>query len=79
MIQCPKYNPNKDLKQVQPNGALDLKKAFANGTIPADLQVQDSRFNEISNPAAIVGRVSDTIDAEVQSRNLQRLEPPKQE
>lgn len=74
---CPKYNPNKDIKHVSPVGALDLKSAFANNSIPADLQVDEGKFNGIDDPASIVGRVSDVIDAEVQSRELNRIKKPE--
>lgn len=73
---CPRYNPKTDLKKVSPNGALDLKEAFANNVIPADLAVQDAKFNNIDDPASIVGRVKDFIDAEVMSRELSRLKKP---
>ena len=74
---CPKYKPLKDIKKVQPTGALDLKSAFANNAIPADLAVIDSKFNAIDEPRSIVGRVRDAIDAEVQSRELSRLKKPE--
>lgn len=77
MVYICRYNPNTDIKKVSPIGALDLKAAFANNAIPADLAVQDSAFNHIDDPRSIVGRVRDTIDAEVQSRELSRLKKPE--
>lgn len=71
------YNPLTDVKKVSPDGALDLKDAFANGSIPADLSVQDAKFNGIEDPSAIVGRPRDAIDAEVMSRELSRLKKPE--
>lgn len=74
---CPRYNPRTDIKKVSPNGALDLKEAFANNVIPADLAIQEAKFNNIDDPASIVGRVKDTIDAEVMSRELSRMKVPE--
>lgn len=74
---CPAYNPNKDIKAVSPTGALDLKEAFANNAIPANLEVQAAKFNGIDDPHSIVGRVKDIIDAEVMSRELSRLKKPE--
>lgn len=76
MVYDCQYDPNRDIAPVAPDGALDLKEAFVNNAIPADLAVQDAKFNNVDDPASIVGRVRDAIDAEVLSRELSRLENP---
>ena len=76
MICCPKYNPNTDIKAVSPNGALDLKSAFANNAIPANLNVKEGRYNNIDDPSSIAGRVKDTIDAEVINRSIRDYKAP---
>lgn len=74
-----KYNPKTDIKKVSPTGALDLKAAFANNAIPANLEVTEAKFNGIDDPAAIAGRVKDTIDAEVTAKAIRDYKPPKKE
>lgn len=74
-----KYNPRTDIKKVSPTGSLDLKAAFVNNAIPANLEVTEAKFNGIDDPAAIAGRVHDTIDAEVTSKAIRDYKPPKKE
>lgn len=74
-----KYNPRTDLKKVSPTGALDLKSAYANNAIPANLQSSEANFNGIDDPSAISGRVSDAIDAAIQEKQIRGYKPPKEE
>lgn len=74
-----KYNPRTDLKKVSPTGALDLKSAYANNAIPADLQSSDAKFNGIDDPSSIAGRVTDPIDAAMQEKQIRGYKPPKPE
>lgn len=67
-----KFNPLTDLKKVAPNGALDLKSAYANKTIPANLESVDARFNGVDDPRAIIGRVKDPIDAEMLGKEIRK-------
>lgn len=69
------YNPARDIQKVAPNGALDLKEAFANNSIPSDLMTQDSKFNGIDDPISIGGRVTDMIDAEVMDNAIRNYKP----
>lgn len=74
-----KYDPIRDKVKVMPNGALDLKSAYANNSIPANVSVKDSQFNGIKDPNAIYGRVKDSIDAEVMAATARGYKPPKNE
>lgn len=74
-----KYNPRTDFKKVSPTGALDLKSAYSNNAIPANLQSSEAKFNGIDDPASISGRVSDPIDAAMQERQIRDYKPPKTE
>lgn len=67
-----KYNPVSDLKKVAPNGALDLKSAYANKTIPANLQSVDARYNGVDDPRSLIGRVKDPIDAEMIGKEIRK-------
>lgn len=71
----PKYNPVKDIQKVSPLGALDLREAFANSAIPANLMVDEGDFNDIDNPDSIATRVRDTIDAEVLDNAVRNYKP----
>lgn len=70
-----KYNPQKDIMKVSPIGSLDLKQAFANNAIPADLSVRDGHYNDIDSPEAISTRVKDKIDAEILDRSVKAYKP----
>lgn len=72
-----KYNSRTDLKKVSPTGSLDLKSAYANNAIPANLQSSEAKFNGIDDPSAIVGRVTDSIDAAIQEKQIRDYKPPK--
>lgn len=68
MIYSCRYNPGKDIQAVSPTGALDLKEAFANNAIPADLQASEGNYNGIDDPSSIGTRVTDRLDAEILDR-----------
>lgn len=72
-----KYDPVRDLKKVSPTGALDLKAAFANNAVPANLESTDSKFNGIEDPASISTRVVDPIDAAVLEKSVRSYKAPK--
>lgn len=71
-----KFDPKRDIKKVVPNGALDLKAAFANNAVPATLQSSESAYNQIDDPSSIAGRVKDRIDAEVAAKNIRDYKAP---
>lgn len=77
MLSICKFNPVRDKKRVSPTGALDLKAAFANNAIPADLQVVDGKFNGIEEPEALT-RVTDSIDAAMIEKQVRDYKPPVQ-
>ena len=79
MRYAPKYNPLKDVQKVSPLGALDLREAFANSAIPANLMVDEGDFNDIDNPDSIQTRVRDSIDAEVLDHAVRRYKPESNE
>lgn len=75
MKYAPKYNPKKDIQKVSPLGALDLREAFANSAIPANLMTEEGDFNDIDSPDAISTRVRDSIDAEVLDNAVRHYKP----
>lgn len=79
MIQSCSYEPKRDIAKVSPNGALDLKEAFKNNAVPANLQANEGRFNGVDNPESIDSRVTDKIDAEVKIKQIRDYKEPESE
>lgn len=75
----PKYNSARDIKKVNPIGALDLKSAFANNAIPSNLAVSDGKYNGVDNPDGIATRVRNRIDAEVLDKSIRDYKPESNE
>ena len=63
MVQNPKYNPSTDVQAVEQFGFIDLNDAFLNHNIPAAIDDQDISYNEIEDPASILGKPSDVFEA----------------
>lgn len=57
------YNPKKDLQEVDQFGYTDLVKAFQNGYVPGEAESIAEGFNEIEDPASIIGKPSDAFEA----------------
>lgn len=79
MVCVCKYNPKRDLKKVSPIGALDLKSAFVNNAIPADLQTSETRYNGIDDPSSIAGRPRDMIDSYMLEKQIKDYKAPENE
>lgn len=62
VCEC-KYNPEVDIQEVDQFGWINLRDAFINGTIPGDAGVDDSSYNDIEDPSAILGKPRDVFDA----------------
>lgn len=58
-----KYDPIKDLQEVDQFGFINLREAVANGVIPASAQVTEDSYNEIEDLNSIVGKPSDIFEA----------------
>lgn len=58
-----RYNPVKDCSPVSQTGFIDLKKAFANNSIPSQIVGQDTDYNGIEEPGSILGRPFDIFEA----------------
>ena len=57
------FNPERDLKDVEPFGFVDLKDAFVNRCVPSQVGESDSDYNGIDNPESILGKPADVFDA----------------
>lgn len=57
------FNPEKDIKEVDQFGFVDLRESFVNSSIPANLDVQGQNFNNIEDPSMVRHRPSDVFDS----------------
>lgn len=57
------YNKDCDIQPVDQTGFIDLPKAHAMGSVPANLEVDELRYNQIDDPNSIAGRPSDAFEA----------------
>lgn len=59
-----RYNRLRDVKEFAPGLSIDLGKAMANGSVPADLTSSPDNYNGIEEPESILGRPSDVFEAD---------------
>lgn len=57
-----KFDPRRDLYEVDQFGFVNLRESLINGVVPADLGSPDDDYNGIEDPSAIWGRPSDVFD-----------------
>lgn len=66
MIQTAKevaYDPKKDMEPVNQTGWINLYDAYETHTIPSIIDDNEVSYNEIDNPAEILGKPSDIFEA----------------
>ena len=63
VLEVCKYNPEKDLGEVSPNGAIDLAKAITEGYVPPVAEGLGENFNDIEDAASIMGKPHDEFEA----------------
>lgn len=56
------YDPRVDMRPVDPNGFLNLDKMAANGVIDGDILIDDSKFNGVADPDAMLPRPLDQFE-----------------
>lgn len=57
------FDPVRDKKAVEPFGFVDLKSALVSGVIPSQIEEVDANYNQIDDPASILGKPNDVFDA----------------
>lgn len=57
------FNKDKDLQEVDQFGYIDLVKSFQNGYVAGDVEAVAENFNDIDDPASIVGKPRDCFEA----------------
>lgn len=58
-----KFNPLRDIQPVDQFGFVDLRTAFENGYVHGNTDVNENDYNDIEDPASIVGKPSDAFEA----------------
>lgn len=62
-IEFIQYNPLTDVAEVSQNGFVDLVTAFANNSIPSNIEGVEENFNNIEEPGNILRKPKDVFDA----------------
>ena len=57
------YDPSKDLHAVEQYGFVDLTEVFQTGTVTGDLNASLENYNDIEDPASILGKPRDVFEA----------------
>lgn len=63
MARVRKFEKSKDVAEVVPSQAVDLRTAYLNGAVPSDVAAEEAKFNGIEDPSTILGRPADVFDA----------------
>ena len=74
LVEC-KYNPICDIAPVNQLGVFDLAKAYATGSIPANVAVTDTHYNGVLDPRSISGRASDVFEAMQAEKAIRDYKP----
>lgn len=62
ICEC-RYNPVKDISDVDQFGFVDLQECLSNGEVPATIADSEDQYNGIDDPNEILGKPSDVFDA----------------
>ena len=63
MICKCEYNDIVDIKEVDQFGFVDLNECMANGQVPASVSNTEDEYNDIDDPASILGKPHDVFEA----------------
>lgn len=62
ICEC-RFDPKKDICDVDQFGFIDLQECLANGEVPASIADSEDQYNGIEDPGEILGKPSDVFDA----------------
>ncbi len=65
-----KFDKNKDFREVENFGYVDLVKCLQTGAVPADVTGSMSSYNGIEDPSTIIGTPTDVFEAMRMSSTL---------
>lgn len=57
------YNEQRDNNAVDPYGFVDLSEVIANGAVPSTVSDTEVEYNDIEDPASILGKPHDIFEA----------------
>ena len=57
------FNKDRDIQEVDQFGFIDLIKSFQNGYVEGNSDIKAEAFNEIEDPASIIGKPTDVFEA----------------
>ena len=57
------YNEVRDLKDVDQFGFIDLVECLENGVVPSTVADSEANYNDIEDPASILGKPRDVFEA----------------
>lgn len=57
------FDKYRDIQEVDQFGFIDLVKSFQNGYVEGNSDIKAEAFNEIEDPASIIGKPSDVFEA----------------
>lgn len=66
------FNPERDLKAVEPFGFVDLKDSYINNCVPSQSPEAETDYNGIQDPSSILGRPSDVFDALRMAQDIEK-------
>ena len=57
------FNPDKDIREVNSIGYIDLATVLKSGIVPSNLDESQIQYNGIEDPSSIIGSPSDVFEA----------------
>lgn len=79
MLCICEFDPIRDIQAVDPTGGLDLAKAHAMSSVPANIAAEELQYNDIDDPRSIGGRPSDSFEAVQMSKSVLSYKAPKKD
>lgn len=62
VVETP-FDPQRDIKAVEPFGFVDLQNAFVHGVIESNIADTEESYNGIEDPTVVLGKPRDVFDA----------------
>ncbi len=63
MKQVFEFSKDRDVQEVDQFGFVDINQSLSNGYVPSELAFEDSAFDGINTPDAVLDRPVDVFDA----------------
>lgn len=73
------FDPVRDISAVEQFGYIDLVAANLTSSVPSSIQIEESKFNGIEDPAAVAGRPRDIFEQAQGSKVIAGYKAPSNE